>query len=59
MLVVIAIIGILAAVLLPALSRARAQAQNTGCRNCLRQIGVGLTMYVAEAHQSVPLAPWK
>ncbi len=51
LLVVTATMGILVALLLPALSGARAQAQSTACRTCLRQIGLGLTMYVGEAHQ--------
>jgi prepilin-type N-terminal cleavage/methylation domain-containing protein/prepilin-type processing-associated H-X9-DG protein len=51
LLVVIGVIAILAALLLPVLSNARAQAQSTACRNRLRQIGLGLTMYVSEAHQ--------
>jgi prepilin-type N-terminal cleavage/methylation domain-containing protein/prepilin-type processing-associated H-X9-DG protein len=51
LLVVLGVIAILAAWLLPVLSNARAQAQSTACRNRLRQIGLGLTMYVSEAHQ--------
>jgi prepilin-type N-terminal cleavage/methylation domain-containing protein/prepilin-type processing-associated H-X9-DG protein len=46
MLVVIAVIGILASLLLPALSRARMAADSAVCKSNLRQWGLGLRMYV-------------
>ena len=47
--VVIAIIAILAALLLPALSKAKVAANSTTCRNHLHQMGLALNMYVGDA----------
>jgi prepilin-type processing-associated H-X9-DG protein len=48
LLVVIAIIAILAALLLPAFSRAKIASKNTACKGNLRQLGLALSMYVGD-----------
>ena len=54
LLVVIAIIAILAALLLPALARAKEKAQTTGCMNNLKQLETCWHMYVLDNNDRLP-----
>jgi len=56
LLVVIAIIAILAALLLPALSRAKARAQRVACVNNLRQVDLALHLW---AEDRTGRLPWR
>jgi prepilin-type N-terminal cleavage/methylation domain-containing protein len=54
LLVVIAIIAILAAILFPVFAQARDKARQTSCLSNLKQIGLGLMMYVQDYDEKYP-----
>jgi type II secretory pathway pseudopilin PulG len=54
LLVVIAIIAILAALLLPALNRAKGSARRTTCLNNLKQLTLGIRMYADDSQDTSP-----
>lgn len=59
LLIAIAVVGILLAVILPAIQRARESSRSAHCQNNLRQIGVALHNYELHFHMLPPAVVWK
>lgn len=55
LLVVLAIIGILAALLMPAIGKAKENGRGTACLSNLHQIGLALQLYVSENNNRLPV----
>lgn len=58
LLVVIAIIAILAAILFPVFARAREKAKQSSCLSNVKQIGMGILMYIQDSDERLPVKWW-
>ena len=54
LLVVIAIIAILAAILFPVFARAKEKAKQASCMSNVKQMGIGLMMYIQDYDERIP-----
>ena len=58
LLVVIGIIGLLIAILLPALNKARRSALNVKCQSNIKQIVLAMRLYASESNDAIAGSPW-
>jgi prepilin-type N-terminal cleavage/methylation domain-containing protein len=58
LLVVIGVVGLLLSLLLPTLSKAKAQANNLACQSNLHQIGQAIQIYVGGSRGVLPFGYW-
>ena len=58
LLVVIAIIAILAAILFPVFAQAREKARAASCLSNIKQIGIGVMMYIQDNDEAYPIGGW-
>ncbi len=58
LLVVVAIMALLISILVPSLSKARKRAKEVRCRAFIKQLGVGMTMYLNE-YDTFPAHQWR
>src|SRR5437867_5288145 len=54
LLVVVAVVGVLAATILPALSKAKQRSVQAGCMSNLKQIGIALQLFVNDNEDNLP-----
>ena len=59
LLAVIAIISILAAILFPVMAQAKEQAKQTSCLSDVRQLSLGVMMYLEDFDDSFPMGGWQ
>lgn len=59
LLTVVAVIGILAAVLIPAVAKARQAARNSGCVQNLKSLGQAFQLYAADNRGLLPALRWR
>ncbi len=57
LLVCVAVMAILGGLLLPSLAKAKARARQAQCLSNLKQLGVGLRIYIDDANDVAPLTP--